>query len=127
MILLFLLLVLASCNKDVAETWRMTELSFTSATDYSQTRADQVMMDVTFTHKKSGTSITRPAFWDGGNTFLVRFAPVASGKWEWATTCPEDASLAGLEGSLRCKEYGGDLEIYRRGFVTVVPGNKYFT
>ena len=127
MILLFLLLVLASCSKDVAETWRMTELSFTSATDYSQTRADQVMMDVTFTHKKSGTSITRPAFWDGGNTFLVRFAPVASGKWEWTTTCPEDASLAGLEGSLRCKEYGGDLEIYRRGFVTVVPGNKYFT
>ena len=127
MILLFLLLVLASCSKDVAETWRMTELSFTSATDYSQTRADQVMMDVTFTHEKSGTSITRPAFWDGGNTFLVRFAPVASGKWEWTTTCPEDASLAGLEGSLRCKEYGGDLEIYRRGFVTVVPGNKYFT
>ena len=127
MILLFLLLVLASCSKDVAETWRMTELSFTSATDYSQTRADQVMMDVTFTHEKSGTSITRPAFWDGGNTFLVRFAPVAPGKWEWTTTCPEDASLAGLEGSLRCKEYGGDLEIYRRGFVTVVPGNKYFT
>lgn len=127
LILMFLLLVFASCGKETAETWRMTELSFVSATDYSQTRADEVMMDVTFTHKRSGKTITRPAFWDGGNIFLVRFAPTAAGIWEWSTACPQDESLAGLEGSLRCKEYDGDLEIYRRGFVTVVPGNKYFT
>lgn len=127
MILMSLLLVLASCGKETAETWRMTELSFVSATDYSQTRADEVMMDVTFTHKRSGKTITRPAFWDGGNIFLVRFAPTAAGIWEWSTACPQDESLAGLEGSLRCKEYDGDLEIYRRGFVTVVSGNKYFT
>ena len=127
MILMSLLLVFASCGKETAETWRMTELSFVSATDYSQTRADEVMMDVTFTHKRSGKTITRPAFWDGGNIFLVRFAPTAAGIWEWSTACPQDESLAGLEGSLRCKEYDGDLEIYRRGFVTVVSGNKYFT
>ena len=126
-ILMSLLLVFASCGKETAETWRMTELSFVSATDYSQTRADEVMMDVTFTHKRSGKTITRPAFWDGGNIFLVRFAPTAAGIWEWSTACPQDESLAGLEGSLRCKEYDGDLEIYRRGFVTVVSGNKYFT
>ena len=127
LILMSLLLVFASCDKETAETWRMTELSFVSATDYSQTRADEVMMDVTFTHKRSGKTITRPAFWDGGNIFLVRFAPTAAGIWEWSTACPQDESLAGLEGSIRCKEYDGDLEIYRRGFVTVVPGNKYFT
>jgi hypothetical protein len=127
MILMSLLLVFASCGKETAETWRMTELSFVSATDYSQTRADEVMMDVTFTHKRSGKTITRPAFWDGGNIFLVRFAPTAAGIWEWSTACPQDESLASLEGSLRCKEYDGDLEIYRRGFVTVVPGNKHFT
>ena len=126
-ILISLLLVLASCASSQVETWRMMELPFNSVTDYSETGADEVRMDVTFVHKKTGETIVRPAFWDGGSSFLVRFAPTAAGKWEWTTACPEDESLAGLGGSFRCKEYEGDLDIYRRGFVTVMPGNKYFT
>ena len=125
--LVFLSFIMAGCAVPEAETWRMMELSFTSDTDYSQTRADEVRMDVVFTHKDSGEIITRPAFWDGDNTFIVRFAPTVKGRWDWTSTCPEDASLAGLEGTFRCKEYEGDLEVYRRGFVTVMPGRKYFT
>ena len=108
-ILISLLLVLASCASSQVETWRMMELPFNSVTDYSETGADEVRMDVTFVHKKTGETIVRPAFWDGGSSFLVRFAPTAAGKWEWTTACPEDESLAGLGGSFRCKEYEGDL------------------
>lgn len=126
-VIFLLLSVLASCSMVEVETWRMMELSFDSGTDYSQSGADDVRMDVRFVHKKSGQTITRPAFWDGGNTFLVRFAPTEEGVWKWTAVCPEDASLDGHKGSLRCVEYQGDLEIYRRGFVTVIPGKKHFT
>lgn len=126
-VLLALLLAMASCTSADVETWRMMEMAFTADTDYSSTGADDIRMDVQFVHKKTGETITRPAFWDGGNSFIVRFAPTAAGKWEWTSTCPEDASLAELEGSILCKEYKGFLEVYKRGFVTVTPGKKYFT
>lgn len=126
-VMLLLSAFLASCTAVEVETWRMMELSFSSDTDYSSVGADDVRMDVEFVHKKTGQTIIRPAFWDGGKTFLVRFAPTAEGNWEWVTECSDDPSLAGHEGTIRCVEYTGDLEVYKRGFVTVVPGNKYFT
>lgn len=83
------------------------------------------MMDVVFIHARSGDTLVRPAFWDGGNVFLVRFAPTRAGKWKWRTACPQDASLDGIKGSLSSKEYDGDLPLYRHGFVRVEPGRKY--
>jgi hypothetical protein len=74
-----------------AETWRMTELCFESASDYSTGGGDRLRMDVRFVHGQD--TLVRPAFWDGENVFRVRFAPTKAGKWTWTTTCPEDASL----------------------------------
>ena len=52
--------------------------------------------------------LRRPAFWDGGRAWRIRFAPHAgSRRWEWATSdSVGDSGLAGL-----------------RGVLTVVPGS----
>ena len=117
--------VTAVCGADV-ETWRATELAFEAGTDYDKTGADAVTFDAVFTHD-SGEEIARPGFWDGGKTFRVRFAPTKPGRWRWITTCRGDATLDGRSGELSAKPYAGELEIYKRGFVTVAKGAKHFT
>jgi len=115
---------LASCSPDV-ECWRVVEIPFESSFDYSTEGADNVMMDVSFTSVKTGETLTVPAFWDGTNVFRVRFAPVSTGRWKWVSTCPEDESLDGLNGSVRCGRYKGNLDVYRHGFVKASEGKKY--
>lgn len=114
-------------EKIMIQTWRMTELRFESNTDYSSSGADAVLMDVVFKHNATGETISRPAFWDGRNVFLVRFAPTKEGKWTWKSSCPGDKSLNNKKGKLVCKKYNGNLAIYQHGFVRVEPGKKYLT
>lgn len=109
------------------QTWRMTELRFESSNDYTTGGSEAVVLDITFTHSKTGETLLRPAFWDGENIFLVRFAPTKEGKWKWESSCPQDESLDGLKGSLTCGKYDGDLAVYKHGFVRVEPGKKYMT
>lgn len=122
-VLLSAALSLLSCSRPGVRTWMMTELRFESSSEYVS--ADTVWMDVSFTHPKSGESLTRPAFWDGNNSIIVRFAPTRKGRWRWESSCPADKSLDGLRGGFRCAEYDGPLDIYRHGFVKAVPGKKY--
>ncbi len=116
-----------SSNGDIVRTWLMTELKFESSNDYTSGGSEDVTLDVTFTHPRTGETLVRPAFWDGGNVFLVRFAPTMVGKWEWSASCPQDKSLDGLKGSFKCREYDGELPVYQHGFVRVEPGKKYMT
>lgn len=122
----------------ITETWVATELTFNSTKEYAS-RADRgdskkmsmaeqamVILDVTFTCE-DGTSLTIPAFWDGGNVFKVRFAPTKYGVWSYTTKCDTDDSLNGLTGKVGANSYKGNLDIYKHGFVTVKEGNKYFT
>ena len=106
-------------------TWLMTELRFESSSDYTSGGSEEVLMDVSFTHPKTGETLVRPAFWDGGNTFLVRFAPTKEGRWKWVSRCSQDSSLDGLKGSLKCEKYDGELAVYKHGFVKVEPGVKH--
>ena len=121
----FLLLALWMCAPEEAETWRVSELCFTASRSYEAGGGDRVCMDVAFTHKGSGRVLTVPAFWDGENRFVVRFAPTEPGRWNWKSRCPEDAALDGLQGTLRCREYSGPLDLYRHGFVEAREGTKY--
>ncbi|MBP1540450.1 MAG: DUF4038 domain-containing protein [Prevotella sp.] len=118
--------VLASENNhQTTEKWIATELAFESATDYSATGADNVEMDVVFTHEGNQRVMTIPAFWDGGKTFRVRFAPTLEGRWSWTSVCPADKSLADKSGTITCQPYTGNLDIYRHGFLKTKPGVKH--
>ncbi len=108
-----------------AETWRVSELHFTASRSYDDGGGDRVRLDVQFSHRKTGRTLTVPAFWDGGDSFVVRFAPPEAGRWTWKSTCPEDPALHGRKGTIRCREYTGPLAIYRHGFIQARKGTKY--
>jgi hypothetical protein len=75
---------------------------------------------VSFTHEK-GTSVRTAGFWDGGNTWVVRFSPSLPGKWRFtwsgaATRTGEFRATAPLLGT----------ELARRGPVRVSGDHRYF-
>ncbi len=116
----------------ITETWVATELSFETTQEYKNdikkgAMQFYVIMDVVFTNKTTGTTITMPAFWYEENTFKVRFAPTEYGVWEYKTVCETDPDLNGKTGTVGANEYKGDLDIYKHGFVSAEEGNKYFT
>jgi len=107
------------------ERWRMHQISFNSEANYADPFND-VILDITFTGP-GGAEMVMPAFWDGGGTWRVRFAPVELGEWNYITSCSntEDAGLHNQSGSFTCVPYTGELEIYRRGFLKTEPGVRY--
>ena len=109
-----------------APLWRVAEIVLTSAKTYANSY-DEVDTVVTFTGP-TGVMITRPAFWDGGNLWKVRFAPTTVGTWRWRSVC-SDAGNAGLHnrsGELDCGPAAGDNQVYRHGFLRVSDNRRHF-
>ena len=109
-----------------AVQWKVTELTFTNNKTYNNSFND-VDLDVIFTHS-NGTELKVPAFWDGGNTWKVRFSPTIAGNWTYKTVC-SDISNTGLNktGNITCSVYTGDLYIYKHGFIKTISNTIYFT
>jgi hypothetical protein len=109
----------------LTETWRAAEITFESATVYSQ----PLDTDLSVAFKSpSGKVLTVPGFWDGGKTWRVRFAPTEYGVWEYVSTCSNaaDSGLHNIRGTLGANLYKGPLEIYKHGFIKTAPGVRYF-
>jgi hypothetical protein len=110
----------------IAAPWREVELTLTAARDHPDPyNAVEVWAD--FVHSATGRTVRRPAFWDGGHFWRVRFAaPVPGGAWEWrtASNVPDDAGLHGVGGTLPGAETpeGEPHRFYRRGFWRMSPG-----
>jgi hypothetical protein len=85
-----------------APAWHAIELILQAEHAYTQPYTD-VDVWVDFTHS-SGAVMRRPAFWDGENTWRVRFAsPLATGTWQWQSHASQhDAGLVGRHGSITC-------------------------
>ena len=92
------------------EQWTTHELTFNSDLVYANGYTEQDVW-VQFVNDK-GDSILRPGFWDGGNTWRVRFAPIDSGRtWTWVSfSAVADKGLAGKKGSLQSVPYKGSNE-----------------
>ncbi len=107
--------------------WKVTELTFNSNKSYGDPFND-VNLDALFTHS-DGTVLKVPAFWNGGNKWVVRFAPTLTGKWTYRTSCTDESNtgLHNRTGKISCAEYKGNLDIYRHGFVKTTPSRRYFT
>ena len=69
-----------------------------------------------------GQIIRREAFWDGGDTFKIRFAPTELGEWKY-----QIAGLAsGTEnGTIDCIPYSGPYAIYQHGFLRVADHKQH--
>lgn len=107
------------------QTWVASEIRFESPVAYENPFYD-VEIDFIFKHRQNGTAYKIPAFWDGGQSFAVRYALPQPGLWDVAVECSDAANpLNGQAGTVRCSEYGGAHEIYKRGFIKA--GQRYFT
>ncbi len=106
------------------KTWLANELEFTSTKTY-QNPFEDVDIDMVFTLGKR--KMTFPGFWDGGNTWRVRFSLPKEGVWNYELVCTDKENI-GLQtkGTLECVKYDGDLEIYKRGFIKTEPDKRYF-
>ncbi len=104
--------------------WRESEITLTAANNYDNPYTDiQVWAD--FTHE-NGDTLRRPAFWDGDNTWKIRFAPTMPGRWTWMSDCSAgDADLSGKSGELTCEASSATgNRFYDHGFWRMSPGKR---
>jgi hypothetical protein len=113
---------------DQSELWIANERTFTAAGNYTDPFNDAAL-DIVLTNTADGTVLTVPGFWDGGDTWRVRFALTSEGLWTFQTVCsnPADSGLHNQTGAILAVPYTGDLDIYKHGFVTATAGTRYFT
>lgn len=105
------------------EQWRILEIPFNSQKFKDAPPKD---LTVTVSFAAEGTKIPRPAFWDGGAVWKVRFAPPKTGTWKYETACsdPGDKGLNAQTGELECVPYKGNNPNYAHGFLKVGPKNR---
>lgn len=113
-------------NEMSAQTWVVNEISLTSEKKYADPFGD---IDVELVLAGNGVKYTVPGFWDGGDTWKIRFICPASGEWYYKTFCTdgENKGLDGIFGKVNCTDYDGELDIYRHGFISTAYGKKYLT
>ncbi len=107
------------------EQWTTHEIVLTSTTPYENPYTD-VDVSVRF-ENDAGEHLVRPAFWDGGATWKVRFAPPDAGRtWTWRSEASNaaDAGLVGQTGSLRSVPYGGSSDLLRHGLLRMSQGKR---
>lgn len=105
-------------------TWQATEITLSSAGEY-QNPFEDVEVTATFSGP-GGKTLTRPAFWDGGKTWKIRFAPTAVGEWVMRTESkPADAGLHDQRRTITAVAYDGPHAIYRHGFLRASDNGRY--
>ena len=96
---------------------------------YANPYAD-VTVAVTFT-SPSGKKYDTYGFWDGGDTFKIRFMfpPELNSTWSWKTTCSNtaDEGLHNQTGSVVVTPYRGANPLYKRGYLKVSTDKRYLT
>ncbi len=112
-------------NTITTQTWRQVIIPCEISCDYENPFLD-VSITAEFTGP-DGTCISREAYWDGGRSYKIAFAPTCPGLWHWVIKAPKDTGVDGQEGSLSCTPYDGPLPIYRHGFLKVDQSRKFLT
>ena len=128
----FALLLLTSCtcilraasSPPPMARWTVFETSFTSSSHYDNPVQDAELM-VEF-RSPSGKTNDVEGFWDGGNTWRVRFSPDELGQWTYSTHSKrDDAGLNGQSGSFKCVDYAGTNNLYRHGMIRVSTNRRF--
>ncbi len=107
--------------------WAVFETQFTSKSKYANPLSD-VDVVVTFRSPAAGERVAH-AFWDGGNTWRVRFSPEEIGEWSYSTssTPGDDAGLDNVGGTFRCVANKSQEGLYQHGSVRVSSNRRYLT
>lgn len=112
-------------KQPTAEQWNEVELSFKAEGTYSNPYTD-IDFYAEFTGS-GGQKLVRPGFWDGENTWKIRFAsPVDQGEWTYRTHCSnsKDQGLDGKVGRLASAPYRGENSLIRHGLLRMSAGGR---
>lgn len=109
----------------VIPQWRRFEQRFTSSAAYARPFQD-VQLTARFT-SPSGRKILVEGFWDGGDTWAVRFAPAETGVWTYTTSCSNgsDSGLNGQTGSFTCGQPEGTTCFEQHGPLQLSADRRY--
>ncbi|MCU0356589.1 MAG: DUF4038 domain-containing protein [Cyclobacteriaceae bacterium] len=121
------LVVVVSCRQTeelTVEQWDTYEISLIAQGTFTNPYTD-VDVWAEFTND-DGLILIRPAFWDGGNTWKIRFAvPDESGQWTWKSFCSvADQGLSGKNGTFRSIPYSGSNQLVKHGLLRMSPGKR---
>lgn len=108
-----------------APQWGEIEITLTGEKAYERPYVE-VEVWVDFTHE-TNRWIRRPAFWDGGSTWKVRFAsPLGSGTWRWRSEANvADPGLVGRTGTLEAAGPRNQEDRFQaRGFWRMGPSGR---
>lgn len=124
-----LLLTLFACSPaeeiPEVEQWTTFEITLESKKAYDNPYTD-VEIWAEFANA-DGDTLLRPGFWDGGNTWKIRFAPTdSSSLWKWQSVCSneQDKGLHGASGQVQSVAYTGSNELTKNGLLTLSPGKR---
>lgn len=129
LITFILFVFLLSCsgeNKPLTEInqWSAYEISLTAENSWPNAYTD-VDVWAAFVNNK-GDSLLRPAFWDGGKIWKIRFAPPDSGSvWTYKTFASvEDKGLSGQKGSFKSVPCKKENKLLRHGLLKISEGKR---
>jgi len=107
-----------------APQWEMVEIELTAEIAHADPFLD-VEVWVDFTHE-DGTTLRRPGFWDGDDSFRIRFASTkAEGTWTWdADANVADPGLTEPTGQFAATPNDGDTAFARHGFWSIPFGDR---
>ncbi|MGW5239341.1 apiosidase-like domain-containing protein [Monashia sp. NPDC004114] len=111
-----------------AKLWHEVELTFQAAEDLENPYLEGELA-ATFVHE-DGLALRRPAFWDGGRTWRVRFAPPQEGAWSWTLESSGSMqALASQSGVVECAGQAGPegTAFLRHGFWRMSSGGRSLT
>ncbi len=111
--------------QESVEEYGVVELSFSSDSLYSQPHFD-VQVEGLFT-APDGEVRRVGGFWDGGNTWVVRFAPDQIGAWSWSTICSDEgnAGMHAQSGVFEVTPYSGEDPYRAKGWPRVAEGGRH--
>ena len=114
-----------SASKEPAPSVRMFEGNFASTKTYADPFND-VDVDVIFSN--GGETWRVPAFWHGGSTWTVRFAPPQPGDYTYHLESTDTANpdLNGHDSRVTVRPYTGTNPLLKRGTPRVSANKRYF-
>ncbi len=88
---------------------------------------NEVELDFIFSGE-AGEAIQVPAFWAGDQTWRIRFAPPAPGRYSWRTRCTDTANqdLHAQSGTLQVAPYAGSNPLLKHGPLRVDSSHRTF-
>ena len=103
------------------------EITLTSSRGYSHPLLDVSVQGV-FT-EPGGRIITIKGFWDGDNTWRIRFAPPAEGIWSYRTESTDrlNPGLHGTKGEITVLPYSGDDPFSNQGWLKASSSGRFLT